>query len=55
MRALRPARGVKEVIYPGYREHFTEMDRREQGIPLAATVVDEARLIGERHGIAFPA
>ncbi len=55
LRALRPVKGIKEVIYPGYKEHFTEMDRREQGIPLAAAVVNEARLIGERHGIVFPA
>jgi LDH2 family malate/lactate/ureidoglycolate dehydrogenase len=55
LRGLRPVKGVKEVIYPGYKEHFTEMERREQGIPLSAAVVEEARLIGKRHGIAFPA
>ena len=55
LRCLRPARGVKEVIYPGYKEHFTELLRREQGIPLDASVVEEIRLIGERYGIAFPA
>jgi L-2-hydroxycarboxylate dehydrogenase (NAD+) len=55
LRGLRPLKGIKEVIYPGYKEHFTEMDRREQGIPFAAAVVEQARLIGERHGIAFPA
>lgn len=55
LRALRPVTGVKEVIYPGYKAHFTEIVRREQGIPLAAPVVEEARLIGKRHGVAFPA
>ena len=55
LRGLRPVKGIQEVIYPGYKEHFTEIARREQGIPLAAAVVEEARLIGKRHGIAFPA
>jgi LDH2 family malate/lactate/ureidoglycolate dehydrogenase len=55
LRALRPVKGIKEVIYPGYKEHFTEIDRRERGIPLAATVVEEARSIGRRHGVSFPA
>lgn len=54
LRALRPAKGVKEVIYPGYKEHFTEISRKEQGIPLAVSVVEEARLIGKRHGVVFP-
>jgi L-2-hydroxycarboxylate dehydrogenase (NAD+) len=55
LRGLRPAKGIKEVIYPGYKEHFIEIARREQGIPLATSVVAEARPIGKRHGIAFPA
>ena len=55
LRGLRPLNGIQEVIYPGYKEHFMEIQRHEQGIPLAATVVEEARLIGKRHGIAFPA
>jgi LDH2 family malate/lactate/ureidoglycolate dehydrogenase len=54
LRALKPAKGVSEVIYPGYKEHFTEAARRERGIPLPGDVVKEARQIGERHGVAFP-
>jgi LDH2 family malate/lactate/ureidoglycolate dehydrogenase len=54
LRTLRPVKGIKEVIYPGYKEHFTEITRREQGIPLAGPVVEETRAIGARHGIAFP-
>ncbi len=54
LRGLRPVKGIKEVIYPGYKEHFTEIARREQGIPLADAVIEEARQIGKRHGIAFP-
>jgi L-2-hydroxycarboxylate dehydrogenase (NAD+) len=53
LRALRPAKGLKEVIYPGYKEHFTEISRKAQGIPLAAAVVEEARAIGKRHGVVF--
>lgn len=54
VRLLRPIKGVKEVIYPGYKEHFIEMERREQGIPLDPRLVEEARAIGSRHGIGFP-
>jgi L-2-hydroxycarboxylate dehydrogenase (NAD+) len=54
LRALRPAKGIREVIYPGYKEHVTETTRREKGIPLAASVVEEARQIGARHDVAFP-
>jgi LDH2 family malate/lactate/ureidoglycolate dehydrogenase len=54
LRLLRPAKGIKEVIYPGYKEHFTEISRRQRGIPFTASVIEEARLIGKRHGIAFP-
>ena len=54
LRTLRPAKGIKEVIYPGYKEHFTEVIRREQGIPLVTSVIEEARLIGTRYGIPFP-
>jgi len=52
--ALRPVSGIREVIYPGYKEHFTEITRREQGIPLAVSVVEEARSIGKRHNVPFP-
>jgi len=54
MRRLRPAKGVKEVIYPGYKEHFVEIDRRAHGIPLAPAVVAEAQAIGSKHGVLFP-
>ena len=54
LRALRPAKGIKEVIYPGFKEHFTEISRKEKGIPLDATVVQEARSIGKRHDVVFP-
>jgi LDH2 family malate/lactate/ureidoglycolate dehydrogenase len=55
LRGLKPMKGVSEVIYPGYKEHFTEIQRRQGGIPLEESVAAEARTIGERHGVPFPA
>ena len=54
VRALKPAPGIREVIYPGYKEHFLQAQRSEQGIPLPAGVVEEAKAIGARYGIPFP-
>ena len=54
VRALKPAPGVREVIYPGYKEHFVEAQRTEHGIPLPTSVVEEAKSIGARHGVRFP-
>jgi LDH2 family malate/lactate/ureidoglycolate dehydrogenase len=54
LRALRPVEGVREVIYPGYREHSTETARKTRGIPLPAALIEEARRIGARHGVDFP-
>jgi LDH2 family malate/lactate/ureidoglycolate dehydrogenase len=53
LRALKPAPGVREVIYPGYKEHFLEAQRRQHGIPLLANLVKEAKAIGARHGVPF--
>ena len=54
LRALRPARGVKEVIYPGFKEHFIEAERSGQGIPLNPALVEEVSAIGARYGLKFP-
>ena len=54
LRALRPAQGVREVIYPGYREHMVQVERLARGIPLAAADLEEARAIGARHQVPFP-
>lgn len=54
LRALRPARGVPEVIYPGFKEHGLEALRREQGIPLSAAMLKDARGLAERCNVAFP-
>ena len=54
LRALKPAKGIREVIYPGFKEHQTEATRRDKGIPLPGDVVEEARQIGARLGVAFP-
>lgn len=52
--ALKPARGVRQVVYPGYLEHATEIHRRGQGIPLDKTLVEKTRELGKRSGVAFP-
>jgi L-2-hydroxycarboxylate dehydrogenase (NAD+) len=54
LRTLRPAKGIKEVIYPGFKEHFIEAERRARGIPLNLELVAEARAMGARHGVNFP-
>ena len=54
LRALRPAKGVKEVIYPGLKEHFIEAERRGQGIPLNPALVEEVSAIGARYSLKFP-
>ncbi|MEW6264102.1 MAG: Ldh family oxidoreductase [Thermodesulfobacteriota bacterium] len=55
VRELKPVEGIKEVIYPGYREHFIERERRERGIPLEARLVEETRMMGRKYGVNFPA
>lgn len=52
--ALRPAKGFKQVIYPGYQEHFTQARRYKKGIALDARWVEEMRTLGSRLGVAFP-
>lgn len=51
LRALRPAKGVKKVIYPGFKEHFIEAERRAKGIPLNPALVKEVSAIGDRYGL----
>lgn len=55
LRALKPAGGFAEVIYPGYREHQVERERRAAGVPLPDADVADARAIAARLGIEFPA
>jgi L-2-hydroxycarboxylate dehydrogenase (NAD+) len=54
LRALQPVGGVKEVIYPGFKEHFIEEERRARGIPLNSGLVEEVSAIGIRYGLKFP-
>ncbi len=54
IRKLKPAKGVKEVIYPGFKEHFTEIERRARGIALPADLVEESQALGAKHGVVFP-
>jgi LDH2 family malate/lactate/ureidoglycolate dehydrogenase len=55
LRSLRPATGVSEVIYPGYKEHFLESGRRENGIPFSTALMKEAQSLSKRYDVAFPA
>jgi L-2-hydroxycarboxylate dehydrogenase (NAD+) len=54
LRGLRPVHGIEEVIYPGYKEHYTEISRRERGIHLDLSLMEEVRSIGDRYRVAFP-
>jgi LDH2 family malate/lactate/ureidoglycolate dehydrogenase len=54
IRKLRPAKGVKEVIYPGFKSHFTEIERRARGIALPATQIEEAQALGAKLSVVFP-
>lgn len=55
LRALKPAGGFAEVMYPGYREHAVELERRAHGIPLPEADVADACSIAGRLGLEFPA
>lgn len=54
LQALKPARGMPEVIYPGYKEHTIEASRREQGIPFSLSMLKEAHDLAKRCDVAFP-
>lgn len=52
--ALKPARGIDKVIYPGYLEHRVQTCRTKEGIPLAPGLVEKMRALGETCKVAFP-
>ncbi|HVB64122.1 MAG TPA: Ldh family oxidoreductase, partial [Nitrolancea sp.] len=54
LRALEPAEGHDRVYVPGDPEDIAEADRRERGIPVHASVLDELRALGEEVGIKAP-
>lgn len=47
------AQNVTEILMPGEPEHRTESERLKQGIPLAATTLQELAVLGESLGIFF--
>lgn len=54
IRALKPARGFDEVIYPGYREHGVERLCRQEGISVEKGLITKLEALGERLGVKFP-
>jgi LDH2 family malate/lactate/ureidoglycolate dehydrogenase len=50
MKALRPAKGVEQVILPGEIEHNTKMRRLAEGVPLSRPVLDELNDLGKKIG-----
>ena len=55
LKALRPAAGFTEVLYPGEPEARREAERRANGIPLSPQVVDSLKAVADEAGVAFPA
>lgn len=54
LRGLEPSEGHDRVYVPGDPEDIAEADRRERGIPLHSSVIDELRRLGEEVGVSAP-
>jgi L-2-hydroxycarboxylate dehydrogenase (NAD+) len=54
LKALKPAAGFTEVLYPGEPEARRQRERLETGIPLTPEVYDGIRKVAEPAGIAMP-
>lgn len=54
LRTLEPAEGHDRVYVPGDPEDIAEIDRRERGIPVHASVLDELRALGDEIGVKAP-
>jgi uncharacterized oxidoreductase len=46
-----PAEGFKEVLYPGEKEHYTEQQRRKEGIPIEDSTWTRISELAEKHGV----
>lgn len=55
LKALPPAEGFDEVLYPGERAGRAEAARRAKGVPLVQAAVTELSALGAGHGLALPA
>jgi LDH2 family malate/lactate/ureidoglycolate dehydrogenase len=54
LKALKPAAGFNEVLYPGEPEARKEAQRRKDGIPLTIQVADALRVVAEECAVPFP-
>ena len=52
--ALKPAKGIERVIYPGFMEHETQVRRMDSGVPLEKSLVETMSELGDRFGVPFP-
>ncbi len=53
MRGTRPAPGTNGPLIPGDPERLAEAERRERGIPLLASVVEDLHHLARETGVAF--
>ncbi len=54
LRGLEPTAGHDRVYVPGDPEDIAEADRRERGIPVHPSVLDDLRKLGEEVGVHAP-
>ena len=54
LKALKPAAGVTEVLYPGEPEARRQRKRLEEGIPLTPEVYESLKRVAEPSGIVMP-
>jgi len=52
-RATKPAPGTKGPLIPGDPEREAEQVRREKGVPLVQSVIEELRDVSAKTGIRF--
>jgi len=53
LKALKPAQGFDEVLYPGEPEARAAARRQKEGIPLTATVIAGLRTAGDAAGVTL--
>jgi LDH2 family malate/lactate/ureidoglycolate dehydrogenase len=52
-RNARPVKGQEKVLVPGDPEREMEKERREKGIPILPTVIDDLRSLAEKFSLQF--
>jgi L-2-hydroxycarboxylate dehydrogenase (NAD+) len=53
-RAAKPVNATQEVLIPGDPERWMEIERKEKGIPLLASIVEDLGRLADKLGIVFP-